>query len=64
MEDDIPENDAEVIVDLLKINPVLLEKSNTPAQKAKKKDALQAVSDALSQKLGRPFDCDKLKKKI
>jgi len=62
----MPENDAEVIADLMKQYPVLLDKSNVhvPSKKVKMKEALQVVCGSLTQTLGRPFDCEKLKKRL
>ena len=60
----MPENDAEVIANLMKKYPVLLEKSNTPSQKIKKKEVLEAVGTALTKALGRPFESEKFMKRI
>ena len=58
------ENENEILVDILKTYRVLLEKSNTPQQKSKKGEAIAQVCTSMTQLLGRPFDKEKMIKKI
>lgn len=62
--EELLDNETAILVEMLTKHPVLLEKSNTPEMKSKKADALKEVCTSLTVLLGRPFDADRIKKKI